>query len=1113
MFPPSAATTLGVHAASTRRRRWRRAATGLVALAALIGFLTAVPVALWTWRHNPLPSNWEPQRWWMLARAGFVHPDVVPNALTVATWLLWAQVLFALARETAARVHRRVTASRSALVLPGVQEVARGWVTAISLVLTVAASRPESAHALAALPAAASAAAFDSRTADAVADASADSWWEPAVTLAGGRRPPAGADADQHHAGTVYTCDRYETLRSLAARRYGDPAHWTRIRDASVGLRQADGARLPAGFVAVDEGTRLLIPADATGPDMQTADLAPAGSDRATSPGRQLDPAAAKHVVETGDTLWDIAEANYPDAGRADIPRVVRAIYTTNRGVGDGHGRALRDPDLINPGMLLRLPAVRPDHERPAVTPRGAPQQRRPGPSPQDPPPRPEDTPRTPTQAPAQPAPSPRTPSAASPSPSARTDAPTATPGIDIPAPAAPAWVAAATLLATGFAGLWAFRRRRRDSKSRPDRVAPPDDPTLFGLHTALGASEDTEALNRLDVALRHLAAQHVDGSPVPQVILRRTDGELEVFFGSPCGFLPKPWIPRSDLRIWALPADAPLSLDIRPGLADMPAPCPALVQLGATDDEAELYIDLEAIGVLTVATGEQRPDGPGDAAALRGIARAVTATLAVSPLAGIPRVRTTGFDPFGLAAEERVIAEKTIDDLLDHAAADTEYIRRGLRKTGVDTTLALRVLHPNDGSDPTVAVIGRATVSSQHIDRITDLAGGGGRGVAVVGPAGTGLPGPWQLVVDDTPTDESHAARWRLEPVDISFSPLLIAAEELRDLATLLAEAETPLVTVSHEPSSAEFHDDRRDLANHQANGPDQLPAAAPPNAARQLETEQLLNAVEGTPAGEPVLTKAVPDEPDWRVMVRLLGPVDVIDTTGRSAEGARGRTVEVVAWLVTHRRHATRSELDAGVWPKGAQDVTVMNELSRARRLLEQLAGHDARDWIPLHQTDFQVHPHLTSDLEVLQARLSHARRHSAHPEVAIPALYAALSLIRGIPVRYGWLDAEIGSTLRTAPIDVALLLAEHYLAQDDIDKVLEVTAAGLAVLPAHAELFALRMRARAAKGDHRGLREEYDAFRRAELADPMTEGETDRDLEGLYIDLKRAGQRPKR
>jgi hypothetical protein len=184
-------------------------------------------------------------------------------------------------------------------------------------------------------------------------------------------------------------------------------------------------------------------------------------------------------------------------------------------------------------------------------------------------------------------------------------------------------------------------------------------------------------------------------------------------------------------------------------------------------------------------------------------------------------------------------------------------------------------------------------------------------------------------------------------------------------------------------------------------------------------------------------------------------------------------------------------------------------MNELSRARRLLAQLAGPEARDWIPLNQADFQVHPYVRSDLEILQARLSFAKRHRAEPAVA-PALHAGLSLIRGTPARYAWLDAEVGSTLRTAPIDVALLLAEHYLVLGNTDRVLDVTATGLAVLPAHAELFALRMKARAANHDLRGLREEYDAFRRAELADPMTDGETDRDLEGLYVDLKHAGSR---
>ena len=65
--------------------------------------------------------------------------------------------------------------------------------------------------------------------------------------------------------------------------------------------------------------------------------------------------AVAEHVVEAGDTLWDIAAARLVPAERsaANINRYWRQIYGVNRSVIGG------DPDLIHPGTRLRVPPFR----------------------------------------------------------------------------------------------------------------------------------------------------------------------------------------------------------------------------------------------------------------------------------------------------------------------------------------------------------------------------------------------------------------------------------------------------------------------------------------------------------------------------------------------------------------------------------------------------------------------------------------------------------------------------------------------------------------------------------------------------------------------------------
>src|SRR5262249_29740799 len=47
---------------------------------------------------------------------------------------------------------------------------------------------------------------------------------------------------------------------------------------------------------------------------------------------------------------------------------------------------------------------------------------------------------------------------------------------------------------------------------------------------------------------------------------------------------------------------------------------------------------------------------------------------------------------------------------------------------------------------------------------------------------------------------------------------------------------------------------------------------------------------------------------EPDWELLVRLLGPVDVVDREGRAVEFERAKSLELVAWLAQHRSNPSR-------------------------------------------------------------------------------------------------------------------------------------------------------------------------------------------------------------
>src|SRR5690606_20881036 len=61
-----------------------------------------------------------------------------------------------------------------------------------------------------------------------------------------------------------------------------------------------------------------------------------------------------EYTVQPGDTLWDIAERELGDPFRWP------EIYKLNRGKVQPSGGTLTDPDLIQPGWVLRIPERKP---------------------------------------------------------------------------------------------------------------------------------------------------------------------------------------------------------------------------------------------------------------------------------------------------------------------------------------------------------------------------------------------------------------------------------------------------------------------------------------------------------------------------------------------------------------------------------------------------------------------------------------------------------------------------------------------------------------------------------------------------------------------------------
>ena len=331
----------------------------------------------------------------------------------------------------------------------------------------------------------------------------------------------------------------------------------------------------------------------------------------------------------------------------------------------------------------------------------------------------------------------------------------------------------------------------------------------------------------------------------------------------------------------------------------------------------------------------------------------------------------------------------------------------------------------------------------------------GGGRGLAVMCDVPLGGDG-WVL---------RHAGDHHvLLPLGLSVHPVGLTPADVRDLEEVLAAADAPPEV--HAPV---------------------LPIAAISRA--ELPVEPFA-------------------EPEWSVMVRVLGPVEVVACGGEAAAFERSKALELVVWLSQHRERPTRTAARTALWDLDVRDATFANVVSDARRALARaVAPPDGEEWVARTLTeDLPLHDGVVTDADLLAARLAAAR--GRRGSEAIEVLRPGVELLGGLPfagTNYLWTDAEgITSAHVLLATGAAIELAEHYLGLGDIDGVFWATGQGLKVIAGHEELIALRMRAHARRGDLAGVRSEWESYERALAAEPWAAAEPATKLVALRREL---------
>ncbi|MEI6400775.1 MAG: bacterial transcriptional activator domain-containing protein [Actinomycetota bacterium] len=753
----------------------------------------------------------------------------------------------------------------------------------------------------------------------------------------------------------------------------------------------------------------------------------------------------ADHDVVRGDSVYGIA-GELCDESLACVGEVADAIIDRNLGRTMEDGRVFHDPSLIVVGWSLDIPAsgaslavaepvseAAPAEAVPAETPAADLEPAAAAPV-QPAPTEPAPTEPAPAQpAPAQPAPASTAPQTA-PTP---TVAPVAAPVTAAPSDRGPftSSLGAAVLLCAGALGLVESRRRHQLRRAGTSAVAVPPSPQSVATERLLRALDTTERAVRIDLALRCVGHHLIGTGHHVRAVLCDDDGALTVVLDRPSPCRPPAEFDSLDDARWHLRAHVD-TVDLADGARLAGQPCPTLVHLGTARDTAT-GARLGDLFVDLEAAGLLCIDGR--PAEVEPVMSALAASLAASPVGECVRVVTHGLDPAvhlgNLAAE----SAESLDDALDRAAATLGSIPT---ITAGRRTFELRARGTGGEAWEPVVVLAALSPTDDATD-VPALTRGGGRGLAVV------VDRP---LIDAGITMCATIDGWTIDALGVTVVPVGLERQQLHALHDLLDAAERPLPVAP--PDAAQGH------------GP-----TSPSDAAPFVE-------------------------PAWALMVRLLGQVSVVTSTGERVEFDRGKSLELLAWLGLHREYPTRSAARAALWDFEVRDATFANIVSDARRTLARaVAPAEGEEWIERTLTDhLPLHPLVVTDADLLRARLEASRRLDAAD--AIDVLRPGVASITDLPFAgtdFAWPDAEGSTTALTLlATSAATELAQHHLAVGDIDGVFWATGQGLRVLSGHEELIALRMRAFALRGDLAGVRREWEVYERSLQADSWSIGE---------------------
>ena len=430
---------------------------------------------------------------------------------------------------------------------------------------------------------------------------------------------PVSADAEETPATVDYTVRRGDSLWKIAQEQLGDG---TRFRE--IVTLNTDALRGRADFI--DPGMVLHLPSDAT----------PTIDETAESPRPE-----ETYVVESGDTLWEIADEKLGAGER--YPE----IFEASRDTVQADGQRLTDPDLIRPGWELTVPGH--GAEAPPIV---------------EPPidleptePEPEPEPVEPSQPEVTDTENPDTtghgPAADVQDEDADQDQAAGAPGWLVPGLAG-----AGAVLAAGL--LTALRRRQRTQLRyrRPGHIIVPPPAPLNDLEKALHVEGSSMApqIEALDHALRQISTSPNGLPKVMAVALSATDATLHLSVDDEDTTLPEPWTGTGRARTAPLHSASTEQSDQRT------PPYPLLVAVGQDDGGKVWFLNLGHAAHIAVT---------GEITGGEDFLRHLAAELALNPWSAEVDIDTFGLSPALVDLDPLRLHHHDDTRLLDKLTAD----------------------------------------------------------------------------------------------------------------------------------------------------------------------------------------------------------------------------------------------------------------------------------------------------------------------------------------------------------------------------------------------------------------------------------------------------------